>query len=98
MDDADDRLVGIAHYYASWRSANATGQLFRNQNCPGPGRGELGGIAAGDRERKSRRAGPAERPDRVDAYVPVAKQAATDEIGDRLRGKAPSSHAASCPL
>jgi hypothetical protein len=39
-----------------------------------------------------------QRPDRVDPHTPVTKQAATDEIGDRLRGKAASRHATSCPL
>src|SRR5688572_28268804 len=28
----------------------------------------------------------------MDRYRPIAKQAATDHIGDRLRGKAPDSH------
>jgi hypothetical protein len=34
----------------------------------------------------------------VDPDTPIAKQAATDQIGDRPRGKASGCHEISCPL
>jgi hypothetical protein len=34
----------------------------------------------------------------LNAHTPIAKQAATDEIGDRLRGETRVRHAPSCLL
>ena len=60
------------------------------------GRAELAGIAVGDRERERLGAGPVQRPDPAQYDLPVAKQAAADQVGDRLRGESRSRHALRC--
>ena len=42
-------------------------------------------------------AGAVQRPDGAHQHGPIAKQAATDEVGDRLRGEASRRHAAQLP-
>ena len=59
---------------------------------------EVAGVSTGDSERQSLGSGTIEGSNRLDPHCSVAKQAATDQVGDRLRGKASSRHATSCPL
>jgi hypothetical protein len=97
-DDSNQGLVGIPDNDACGGTAGTLGQLFRDQDGAGSRGAEIGGVSGGNCEGKGLGTGSAERPDRVDANIPVTKQAATDEIGNRLRGKTTSRHATSCPL
>ena len=97
-DDADECLIRIANHDSGPGATRARGELFRYENGPRMRGDQIGGIPAGNRKGESIRAGPAQRSDRLDTHITVAKQAATDKVGDRLRGKAASRHATSCPL
>ena len=97
-DNVHQRLIGIGYDDSSGRATWASGQLFGDENSSGPGGAEIGGVSRGNSKGERVGTGPAQRPDRVDPHSPVTNQAATDEIGDRLRGKATSRHATSCPL
>ncbi len=74
------------------------GQGFRHQHRPGPRAVELGRVATRDGEGQGVGSGAVQWAHSMDPYRPIAKQAATDQIGDRLRGKAPDCHVVSCLL
>jgi hypothetical protein len=74
------------------------GQGFRHQDRPSPRAVELGRVATRDGEGQGVGPGAVQWAHSMDPYRPIAKQAATDQIGDRLRGKAPDCHVVSCLL
>jgi hypothetical protein len=97
-DDAHQCIVGIPDDDTGPRSTGCTRQLLGEKHCGSARAAEVSGIAGGYRQGQCLGTGPIQRPDRFDSHIPVAKQAATDKVGDRLRGKASSRHATSCPL
>ena len=74
------------------RSAKASD----TRTAPAPVVPELTGIPIGDRERERLGAGPVERAHAAQHDPPVAKQAAADQVGDRLRGETRSRHGLRC--
>jgi len=97
-DNTDNCLVGVLNHNPGAGATRPGSELFRYQDSAGVGSAEVRSVSARDSKGESVRAGPAQRPDGFDANIPVAKQAATDQFGDRLRGKAATRHAPSCPL
>ena len=72
--------------------AGAAGQRLGHQHraCSRPI--QFGCVSSGDREGERVWTGPVQWSYRPDMDRPIAKQAATDQIGDRLRGEAPDCH------
>ena len=97
-DHADQRGVGVR---ARRPGRAGPRRLARAPRAPArPPRARRGGRRrSGARPRGTAASGPAGRSgaDRPDHHRPIAKQAATDEIGDRLRGEACLGHGLRCP-
>ena len=74
----------------------SVGQGLGHQDRSRSGLPELTGIPIGDRERERLGAGPVQRADPAQHDLPVAKQAAADQVGDRLRGETRSRHWLRC--
>jgi hypothetical protein len=98
MEYAYESAIRIGHHNASSRTGRRLGQRLRNEHCTGPGVVQIGYVAAGDGERERIRPGAVQGTYDAEPNPPIAKQAATDQVGDRLRGKAPGRHVTSCPL
>ena len=90
--------VRVRHHDAGSRTRRRRCQGLRYQHRPGAGIVEVRGVAAGNSKGEGVRSGATQGPHRREADLPIAKQAATDQVGDRLRGKAAGCHATSCPL
>jgi hypothetical protein len=95
-EDANQRFLGISDYDSGSRPRAGRGQLLRDEHGAGPRVPEIIEVAARHGQRQCVGAGQVERSHRRDAYLSIAKQAATDEVGDRLRGETARCHATSC--
>ncbi len=95
-DDLDQGAVGVVHHDPRGRTRGRLRQRGRHQHDAGPRDRERARVAG--RHRQGQRAGPGavERSDRGDHGPPIAKQAATDQVGDRLRGEPSRRHRLSC--
>jgi hypothetical protein len=98
VDNPDECVIGICNDDSGARATGPAREIFRNQNGTGAGAPEVSGVPTGGREGESIGTGAVERTDRLNLHAPIAKQAATDQIGDRLRGETGVCHAPSCLL
>ncbi len=94
---AHQRRIRVRDHDARAPALGCHGQCVRYQHGAGPGAPERLGVARRDGQRERLGARPVERAHGADRHGPIAKQAATDEIGDRLRGETCRGHVASCP-
>ena len=97
-NDPYECVIRIGNDDSGARASCPGREVLRNQNGAGTGAPEVGGVATRRRKGESIGAGTVQRPDTLNAHAPVAKQAATDQIGDRLRGETGVRHAPSCLL
>ncbi len=96
-DYADEGGVGVLYHDPGARTLGRLCERFGYEHEPRLGGAELFGVPGRDGQRHGLRAGGGERAHRPHHDRPIAKQAATDEVGDRLRGKACRGHGLRCP-
>jgi hypothetical protein len=97
-EHADQRFVRIADHDSGLRPHRTRSQLLGDEHGAGTRVSEIMQIAAGHGQRQGIGAGAVEGAHSRNTHITIAKQAATDEVGDRLRGEAGSRHATSCLL
>ena len=84
---------GAAHDDAGSSGPRVLRQTLGDQYRAGTEGAEGVGVAGRNRERQRVGPGPLQRGHRAHRDPPIAKQAATDEVGDRLRGEVARGHA-----
>ncbi|HEX6104313.1 MAG TPA: hypothetical protein VFZ26_01935 [Gemmatimonadales bacterium] len=97
LDHPHQRPIRIGDDDAGASAGRCLGQALGNEDDAGAALPEFRGIAGRHHERDRIGAAPVERPHPVNRHAPIAKQAATDEVGDRLRGESRRGHVLSCP-
>ena len=93
LDHPDQAGVRCRDDDAGSTRARVLRQRFGDQHRAGARRPEGIGVADRDRERQRLGSSPLERGHRAYRDRPIAKQAATDKVGDRLRGEMARGHA-----
>ncbi len=83
---------GIGDHHGGRDGGRLGGQLLRDEHNAGGRILQLAAIRRGHHQRQVIRPGAIERRDRPDEHRPIAKQAAADEVGDRLRGESGPGH------
>ena len=63
-----------------------------DEDRAGVGAPKVGEISLGDEKGQRIRPGAIERSQSLELHPPIAEQAATDQLGDRLRGEAMGGH------
>ncbi len=97
-NDPDECVIRICNDDSGARASCPAREALGNQDGARAGAPEVSSVATRCGKGESIGAGTVQRPDTLNAHTPIAKQAATDEIGDRLRGETRVRHAPSCLL
>ncbi len=92
----DQRTIRIGYYNSGASARVPARELFRHEHRGGSGGPEIRCISRRYGKGERVRPGLIQRTNGVNANRPIAKQAATDEVGDRLRGETAGCHATSC--
>ena len=88
---------GIPHHDPGPGGPAARPALSGTSTAPAREARELVGVAGRDGQGQRIRTGARQRPDRAHHDRPITKQAAADEVGDRLRGEARRTSRAQVP-